>query len=219
VTLTLLATTATSVTSRLSVSIDQAKPQGAVTQFVTAYNQVLTSLRALGAYDAATQQGGALLGDATLRNFLSSVRMQLGAPGTQLAGNAFTALSDIGVTTNLDGTLKVDAARLGSAFTQNADAVARLFSGDGGVAKRLDALLKPYLVTGGLLDSRTKGLQSTLDDLGKRQLALNRSLAGYESRLRAQFTAMDTLVAQLKQTGQNLVSQLGSIDANYFGSN
>jgi flagellar capping protein FliD len=38
----------------------------------------------------------------------------------------------------------------------------------------------------------------------------------YERRVRAQFTALDTLVAELRQTGQNLASQLSSIDPNYL---
>lgn len=211
VTLNLLKQTAADTPNRLTVAVDQSKPQAAVNSFVAAYNQVLTGLRRLGAYDAATKQGGALLGDPMLRGFLSSVRTELGAASPKLAGNAYTALSDIGVTTNLDGTLKVDATKLAAAFNGNADAVARLFSGEGGVAKRLDAMLGSYTATGGLLEARTKGLQTTLDDLGKRQVALERSLAAYETRIRAQFTAMDTLVAQLKQTGQNLVAQLDSI--------
>lgn len=211
VTLNLLKTSATGVTTRFGVEVDRSKQQGTVGAFVAAYNQVLTGLRRLGAYDAASEQGGVLLGDPLLRNFLSTVRQQLGSPSAALAGNAFTALSDIGVTTNLDGTLKVDSAKLGKAFDTNADAVARLFSGDGGIAKRLDALLTSYAGPDGLLDARTKGLQSTLTDIGKRQQALQRSLAAYEARVRAQFTAMDTLVAQLKQTGQNLVAQLDSI--------
>jgi flagellar hook-associated protein 2 len=211
VTLTLRATTAPATPDRLTIAVDRTKPQAAVNAFVTAYNQVLTGLRRLGAYDAATKQGGTLLADPVLRGFLARVRAEVGGASAQLAGNAYTAAADIGVTTNLDGTLKVDATRLAAAFTDNADAVARLFSGDGGIAKRLDAIVTTYSAAGGLLDARTQGLQTTLDDLGRRKVALERSLAAYEARLRAQFTAMDTLVAQLKQTGQNLVAQLDSL--------
>jgi len=211
VTINLLKPTGEGVTSRLTVAVDQTRQTSAINAFVAAYNQVTTSLRALGAYDPATQRGGVLLSDPTLRTFLGAVRTQVGSASPQLAGNAYAALSDLGITTNLDGTLKVDATKLNDAFRTNSDAVVRLFSAEGGVAKRLDALLTTYVGAGGVLEGRTKGLESSLKGLGERQAALNRSLAAYEARVRAQFTAMDTLVAQLRQTGQNLVAQLSTI--------
>lgn len=211
VSITLKATTATGVTNRLSIAVDQGKPRNAVTAFVTAYNQVYSGLKKLGTYDAGTKTGGTLLGDAVLRGFLTTLRQQMTASDPGLAGNAFGSLTDIGVTTNLDGTLAVNNGKLDAAFNTNADAVGRLFSADGGLGKRLDTLVNSYVSSGGLLESRTKGLQRSLDDIGERQTALSRSLASYEARMRAQFTAMDIAVAQMRQTGQNLIAQLDSI--------
>lgn len=211
VSITLLKTTATGVTNRLSVAVDQAKPRGAITAFVTAYNQVYSGLKKLSAYDAATKSGGALLGDAVLRGFMASLRQEMTGTSPALAGNAFRTLSDIGVTTSLDGTLKVDTAKLDTAFNTNNDAITRLFSGDGGLGKRLDTLANTYASSGGLLESRTKGLQTSLDAIAQRQTALGKSLDAYEARVRAQFTAMDIAVAQMRQTGQNLIAQLDSL--------
>jgi flagellar hook-associated protein 2 len=215
VTLTLKKESAAGVTTPLTVTVDNAKAQGAISAFVTAYNQVVQGLRALGAYDPAGRQGGPLVGDSLLRGVLSSVRTQLGSPSAALAGNAYTSLSDVGITTNLDGTLKIDGTKLSSALGNSA-ALQRLFTDDGGVAKRLDALLTDYTKAGGLIDSRTGGLQSTLKDIDARRVALDAQMTAYERRVRAQFTAMDTLVAQLRQTGQALTSQLSSIDPNYL---
>jgi flagellar hook-associated protein 2 len=215
VTLTLKEETAAGVTTPVTISVDNSKPQGAIGAFVSAYNQVVQGLRSLGAYDPSRKQGGPLVGDALLRGVMSAVRTQLGSPSAGLAGNAFTSLADIGISTNLDGTLKVDGTKLSNSLS-NSSALQRLFTDDAGFAKRLDALLADYTKSGGLIDSRTTGLQSTLKDLDARSNALETQLASYEKRVRAQFTAMDTLVAQLRQTGQNLTSQLSSINPNYL---
>lgn len=211
VTLDLKTTTATGVTTPVTVKVDNSGVKKTISAFVTAYNQALSSLRSLGAYDAATKQGGPLVGDATLRGVVAGLRNEVGAPAAALAGNRYTVLSDIGITTNLDGSLKFDDAKVTAALSADPAAVQRLFSSDGGVAKRLDRLVVDFTKTGGLVDSRTTGLQSTIKDIGRRQEALNTQLVAYEKRVRAQFTAMDTLIAQMKQTGQNLLAQLGSI--------
>lgn len=218
VTFDLKNTTATGVTTAVTVNIENSKAAGAVSGFVTAYNQVVGSLRAMGAYDSATKTGGVLLGDSLLRGALGGLRSLLGSASDGLQGNAFTALVDIGVTTNLDGTLKADTAKINAAVAKDSAAFQRLFTDPAGFGTRLDALVQTYTKSGGLIDSRTGGLETTLKDLGSRATALDESLAAYETRIRAQFTAMDSLVAQLKQTGANLVSSLGSIDYNYFGS-
>jgi flagellar hook-associated protein 2 len=217
-TLNLKKTTATGVTTAVTVGIDNSKPQATISGFVTAYNSVVSSLRAMGAYDAATQKGGVLVGDSLLRGALTAVRGLAAAPSDALAGNAFRNLSDLGITTNLDGTMTVDTGKVSQALTKDAGAVARLFTDKaGGYATRLDAVLSTYVKTGGLIEARTGGLQSSLKDISRRQDDLQASLTAYEKRLRAQFTAMDTLVANLKQTGQNLVSQLSTINPNYYG--
>jgi flagellar hook-associated protein 2 len=218
VTLNLKKPTATGVTTAVTVGVDNSKPQATISGFVTAYNQVVSALRSMGAYDAATQKGGVLVGDSLLRNALTSVRGLANASSDALTGNAFRTLSDIGITTNLDGTLTADASKISAALTKDAGAVSRLFTDpSGGYASRLDAVLSSYVKVGGLIEARTGGLQSTLKDISRRQDDLQAQLTSYEKRLRAQFTAMDTLVANLKQTGQNLVSELSSINPNYYG--
>jgi len=65
--------------------------------------------------------------------------------------------------------------------------------------------------TGGVLSSRTEGLQSRISSLGDDREQLNRRLAALEKRYQAQFTAMDMLVGQLKSTGDYLTSQLANL--------
>jgi flagellar hook-associated protein 2 len=76
---------------------------------------------------------------------------------------------------------------------------------------RLDRLLDTYVDSGGLIEARTKGLQNSIKDIGESRDALAERLTKVEARLRRQYGAMDILVAQLRNTGNYLASQLASL--------
>ena len=200
-------------TTSLNIAYDREASQKSVEDAVKAFNSLVTSLRGLGKYDAATKAGGPLVGDSTLRDFLAVLRREAGAP---LAGqSSFGALSDLGVSFALDGTLTIDSTRLAAAFNTRFDDVGRaLADPDNGLAVRLDALLDTYLDTGGLIEARTKGLQSSVSDISDAREALAERLTQVEARLRRQFTSLDILVAQMRNTGNYLASQLASLSTS-----
>ena len=200
-------------TTSLGVAYDREAARKSVDEAVKAYNSLITSLRGLGKYDAATKAGGPLVGDSTLRDFMSSLRREASAP---LGGqSSFGALSDMGITFALDGTLKLDSAKLNSAFDTRFDDVGKAFAAtESGLAVRLDSLLDTYVDAGGLIDARTKGLQASISDLGDAREALADRLTRVEARLRRQFTSLDILVAQMRNTGNYLSSQLASLSTS-----
>jgi flagellar hook-associated protein 2 len=136
VTLNLLKTNAGSPTT-ISVARDTASVVTAVSQFVSAYNQINSTLKDLSAYNPTTKQGAVLNGDAAVRNIQSQVRGILNAP---VAGGAsvFTQLSQIGVTVQKDGTLAADSTKLQAAVDANFNDIAGLFAA---VGKATDSLV------------------------------------------------------------------------------
>jgi flagellar hook-associated protein 2 len=194
----------------LTVGDDGAASAKLVTDFVTAYNAVIKTTKDLTNYNATTKSAAALLGDPTLRGFASALRNAVASPAT--GGGAITALFQIGVTTEVDGTLEVDAGRLGEAMAEGYTAVSAFFgAGETGLAHRIEALLDGYLDDEGLLDARTDSLRSGIEDVTTAREALDRRLEQVEARLRTQFTALDTLVAQMKNTGDFLNRQLSAL--------
>lgn len=77
-----------------------------------------------------------------------------------------------------------------------------------GYAYRLDALADQLLGTSGPLSSRTTGINNTITDINNRRDDLNRRLIGIEARYRSQFSALDTLMGQLRTTSDFLTQQL-----------
>lgn len=194
----------------VTVGNDSAGSGKLIDDFVKAYNGLVKSLRALTAYNADNGSGGPLLGDPTARNFLNSVRNEV---VRAVNGNgAFTMLADLGITTEVDGSLVVDSARLGEALAAGFEDVGRLFTtGETGVATRLDALLARYVDDNGLIEARTEGLQARVEDVAKAREALEFRLQKVEERLRRQFSALDGLVAQLRNTSDFLTRQLDAL--------
>ncbi len=206
-------------TTDVAVSFDQVGSKAAINQLITAYNAFVDSTSKLSSFDAETKIRGPLFGDSTLSRVTFRLRQELTSTVTGLSG-PFDNLVDIGITTDLDGKLVLDTAKLDAAFTQDFDAVGALFADtSGGIATRLDALIDPLLETGGILDARTDGIEVRIDDIGDRREALNRRLAIVEARLFREFNALDGLLAQLQATSNFLTAQLDNLPGFVFTGN
>lgn len=120
-------------------------------------------------------------------------------------------LADLGITTKADGTLEINNDKLDKAVANNFQDVANLFTGDKGLATRLDSKLKAYTDTNGILDQRNSILQKTLNSVDDQQAALDRRITSLQERLYKQYNTMDSLVSQLTQTTTSLTSQLASL--------
>jgi len=81
-----------------------------------------------------------------------------------------------------------------------------------GYAYRLDTLMTELLdADDGLITAKTDGINASIESIGTRREMLNRRLEDVERRLRAQFTALDSIVAQLRTTSDYLTRQLTSL--------
>lgn len=196
----------------IDVSYDKAAAREKVNQFVAAYNQLRNVLSTLGGYNAATQTAGVMLGDSLLTGIDAEIRRTLSSPVAAAGGGAVQTLADIGITTQANGTLKIDDARLGAALDNHFDAVSRLFgTEETGIAARLHTQIGDRLADGAGLDVRTESLQA-------QKRALEKKAADNEARMNMvrqtylrQFTALDTLLSSLSATSAYLGQQIDSL--------
>ena len=86
------------------------------------------------------------------------------------------------------------------------------------MAARLDSLLENYLDSDGILDSRTDSLNDRLSRINDDREVLARRFELLETRYRAQFNAMDSLLANITATGDFLAQQLKNLPGAYDGS-
>ena len=197
----------------LTVGQDTAGVTTNIKKFVDAYNALIKTSNSLTNVTKVGEDGapvvGGLVGDATVRSLLSGIRNELVAPGAQ--GGDLRILGDLGITTQQDGTLKIDDTKLNTVLKGNFDAVAKLFTGDEGLMSRLDGKIAAYTETGGIIQQRQKALESTRSDITKQREDLGRRVESMQTRLLAQFNAMESLVGQLNGTSSALTSALGNL--------
>ncbi|AFJ03474.1 Flagellar hook-associated protein FliD [Methylophaga frappieri] len=199
----------TETVATANIELDNSAVKSRVESFVAAYNTLNTTINNLSSYNADTGAAGALLGDSALRGVQTQLRQTL---TSAINGVDISTLAELGVTTNQDnGNLQIDSERLDNAINQNFSAVADLFASENGLAVQLAGVLTRYTSTDGILDLRTNGLRNQLEDIGDSRERLALRLEGLEARYRAQFTAMDTLVAQLQSLSGYLDQQLANL--------
>lgn len=198
--------------ANLAVSEDFAGARSAIDAFVKAYNDTQTTLKNLTAYNAETKAASTLTGDSTARSIQSQVRNLLGGALSGLGDT--TRLADIGVTFDKDGKLTVDGSKLDAALKDPNRGVAAFFAGSGdtqGLAATVSDGLKNFIDTGGLLAGRTEGINSSIKLIGKQREAFEARLESVQKRYQAQFTALDSTIASMTQTGNYLTQQLASL--------
>lgn len=212
VTLDLKAKTAENEPLTINVAEDKAGVKKQVQSFVDAYNKLIgvinaqTKVTSVG--DGNAPVTGALVGDATARTLLGTIRNEL----VNVQGDgAIRALTDIGITTQKDGTLAIDSDKLDKAMADNFSELPGLFTGEKGLATRLDEKLKPYTETGGILEQRNKQMTETISNIDKQKEDLNRRITSLQERLYKQFNAMDLLVGQLANTSSSLLASLENL--------
>lgn len=181
-------------------------------KFVDSYNEFmevsnkLTAVTKVGD-DKAPVVGG-LVGDSTVRNLVNSMRNEL----SNVSGNGdIRVLADLGITTQKDGTLKIDDKKLDAVLETNFDSVGQFFAGDNGLMSRMDNRIGGYTGKDGIIGSRQQSLDATRSDITKQKEKLTARAGQIEARLLKQFNAMDALVGQLNTTSQQLLQSLGSL--------
>ena len=208
VTLSLLKTTATDAPTTISVSKNKTSSlTSALNAFITSYNAANTTMTNLGAYNAETKTASTLTGNSTLRSAQSQVRSIVF--NTTLGGTStYQRLSDIGVSVALDGSLSLDSTKLSAAVTADYSSVANLVAKVGTAFKQgIDGLVG----TSGTVTYATTSTKATIKDIQNRETQVSDRLTAIEARYRAQFTALDTLIAGMKQTSTYLTQQLANL--------
>lgn len=215
ITLSLLkADETTPPSAKLTVSNNNAAVTSAVGAFVKAYNDAINQLKSATAYDAANKKASVLTGDSTARNIQSQLSALVGTVVSGVNGG-ISRLSDIGISVQKDGTLATDNSKLSAALANPDIDVASLLSqtnsGNLGIGVRFNNLLEGLVGSSGLISSRTDGINTTIKDLQKRAEVFQNRLVSIERRYRAQFTALDSLVASMNQTSSYLSQQLANL--------
>jgi len=184
---------------------------------VTAFNDLVSFVEGQSTVtqDTSSAERGVTVGplafDSTVRSILQTLHSSVSDAVSGLPGS-YTLLAQVGITTNRDGTLAFDSAKLKSALASDDVAVGALFAGSGttaGVADRVHDYLAGVTQAGGLIAVRTDAVGDQIQTLEDQIAAGQRHLDQYEENLRATFTNLEVLVSSLQSQSSFLLAALG----------
>lgn len=209
VTLSLLKVNTASTT--LTVSNDSGSLTSALQNFVNGYNSLIKTTNGLIVNQPSSANSsttnGPLAGDTTPTSILSGIQDTV----TQYNSSApmgYQSLSQIGITTQSDGTLGLDTNALTTAYNANPSAVTTLVSK---IAQQTDSMVQNDVGTGGYISAMQNGLNGSIQDLQNQQTDTQSQLDQLKQQYVQQFSALDTMVSQMQATGNYLTQQLASI--------
>ena len=212
-TLTLRKESTTAV--NVSVNRDTEAVSNAVKSFAEAYNALVKFISDQTKYDATSKVGGPLQGDSAAGSLQGQLRAVL-AQGSG-ASAAFPRLSDVGLHVQRNGTLTVDAAKLSSA-TANLAELKKAFANNDttvaandGFARRYADLASQVLGVDGSLTTRNEGLRKLITKNSSDQAKVEDRATRLQSRLVAQYTALDANLSKLNALSSYVTQQLNSL--------
>ncbi len=227
-------TPAVYATSTLNVESDPESLKEKLSTFVTSYNSIMewisSGYREIAETSEAASDGDTdeeeslseyLRGDATINSIKRSMQSMLSdAVGSS---GSLQILAEIGITTQMDGTLLQNNAKMDSALESKFEDVVKLLAGEDsvdGVMKKFNS----YLVgITSAADGMYAAKQDRYDDAVRRldnQISQKEPLiAKIEERIRAEFNAMELLISSLNAQGDYLTQQMDMLSNLSSGNN
>ena len=200
-----LSFTASQVTTapvEVSVAADTEGMKKNIQDFVNAYNALNDLLSKSTAYDAESKTAGALQGDSTSVGLQNAMRSLIAS--TAEGAGAFTRLADIGIDIKKGGKLEVSATKLDEALKDPAALKAMFATSTGGAGSAADGLaVKVKNLTAkmlgfeGLISNKSDAINASLKRNSSDQDKVNARAAMFETRLRAQYMALDVKMGSL----------------------
>jgi len=123
-------------TVSLTITQDTSAVEEQINAFVENYNNTITQMNSLTAYGGESGSDGALNGDSTVRNIQNQMRAVLNTTVSH-SGGVVQSFADLGMLTNLDGTLSLDADTLTAAMENDMESIANFFTASGGASDSL----------------------------------------------------------------------------------
>ena len=202
-------------TSTVKIDQDPEAVSGRVQEFVDKFNALQDVIQKFSGFNEASGQGGVLSGDSTIRGIQSELRRMLTTIPEGLEDSPIRMLADVGITTDPStGKLDFDEVKFQGQLQENPEAMTALFAekdGVEGIAERMVNVVTDFVASDGALASRTDGLNSTLESIQDQRDRLDLRIASYEERLIKQFSAADSLIAQIQSSGNFVAQQLAAI--------
>lgn len=182
----------------------------AVNDVVDTYNELFGILKT-----ATDPISGTLKSDPAAKSLLRSLSSL--TTQTLLTGaeeDTPVTLSEIGLATNRDGTLRVDSFRLASVLANYPTNVEAMFKSGAGVSKALAAIASEATNTEYGLGASAQNYTAAKSKLADQQEKATEAAEAMRTRMTRQFAGMDAVVSSYKATQSFLTNQIAAWNSN-----
>ena len=209
------------------VNEDTSALETSVNSLVDSYNQVITLTDYLtGDKDEDDEVAGSLSSEKNAVNLiLSQIRGLVGKTSTTASGG-FSTLRDIGVSSQMDGKLKLNATRYAAVVTTNFSDIRTMLTADTndqiasssahkGLALDSMNILDTIVSDTGSIKTKETNAAADVTRYEEDLAELQEKLESIKARYLKQFAAMETLVQRSKNTGEYLTGQFKAMENMY----
>lgn len=220
------------VSDRMTVEPETDTVKEKITTFVSNYNKamdwILSGYEEFGGAITTTDENGTeeellgsvLQGDASINSIKRGLQSVLST--TVETSGSLSILSQLGISTQLNGKLAVNSIQLESTIENNFDDVVSLLSGEGetdGVMKNFNYyLLDVTSGSTGLYATKKSNYDQIISRINENIQNMEPRMASKEATLRAQFLAMEQLVSGLNSQGSFLTQQMDMLSNMISGN-
>jgi len=211
----------------LAVSADTGALKEKLSTFVDSYNQVMSWIASAypefgGTFEMEGEEetlSSELRGDSTVNSVKRQLQSLLGNTG---GGGTLQSLSQVGISTQRDGTIYLNETKLDQQLETDFDGFVGLLAGDSeddGVMKKFNtALLQLTSTSSGVYASKKTTYETSVRRLDANIVNMELLMDKKEESLRAKFTAMELLVGNLNSQSDYISQQMDMLANMTTGS-
>ncbi|KGE77678.1 flagellar hook protein [Halomonas sp. ND22Bw] len=199
-------------TMSLVVEPDTESLKESVQAFVSAYNEMKSTVGRMTEATGDVETAGELVGDRTVRTIQSQLSRDLTNP---VSGGDLEIMSAVGISLDENGRLELDEGKLDEVIADNPQGLQDFFAGtteEGGFAGRLAGSLDNMLDSEGMVQ---RAIDTSEGQVGRLEDRFDRTEQRIErtvERYRSQFSQLDGLIAQMNSTSAYLSQQLAGLN-------
>jgi len=203
-------------TAQVQIGTDPAAVTKSVSDFIGAYNSLISLTNSLTSFNTTTKTASVLTGDTTTRSMVGTLQGILGSQWNT-TGTGPSWLAQIGVSVNSDGTLALNSTQFQAALSANPSAVQSMFTtatGTGsqqGFAVQVDNAVQQLLGTTGALGAVQSSLQQQVTYMDNQQAILQAQLAQTQASLTQQYSALNAAVSAAQAQQASLANELANL--------
>ena len=200
-------------TTNISVSLDEGAVKSQIESFVSGYNGVMEFISSQAPSEGTA--GGILSGEANI----NSVKRRLQGLLTTFIENSgsLSALSELGMKTQKDGTLELDSDVLSKAISENMESVEKLLVGEGeteGIAVKFQDYLEGITNSiDGIAAANKKSTEATVSSIDDRMQQMEARLAKREETMRFKFNSLELLISGMNSQSNYLTQQMDMLNS------